>query len=109
MRVRLHRDDKLHALKYNQRVVRPDGFIRKGHKAEESSMHLDLLLQFTFETSPKDFPLTRFETVSYRGNGANIIRHRETDAFFIDKFRVRDFFEIVIKESPRLGSRMSGR
>lgn len=67
-------------------------------------MHLDFLFQFALEASPKDFPLTRFEAISYRGNRTNVIRHRETDEFFIDKLGIRNFIKVVVKVCSRLNS-----
>lgn len=67
-------------------------------------MYLDFFFESAFETRPYDFTLTRLETISGRRNGANIIRHRETNELLVDKLRIWYFIEIMVEVSTRLNN-----
>jgi hypothetical protein len=53
--------------------------------------------------------LTGLETVAYRRNGTNVVRHREKDKFFIDEVGERDFIGVMVEIGTRLEERMSNK
>lgn len=67
-----------------------------------SRSYLDFFLEFPFETTPDDLPLTGLETVTYGWDGTDVVRNREKDEFLIDEIRVRDFIRVVVEIGTRL-------
>jgi hypothetical protein len=46
--------------------------------------------------------LTRFEAIGSGRNGTDVIRHRETNEFFVDEFGVWDFLKVMVQKGTRL-------
>ena len=63
---------------------------------------LDLLDDTFLETTKENLSLTWLETVCARGDGSDVVRHREEDELFVDKVRDGDGSDVVVEVSTRL-------
>jgi hypothetical protein len=58
--------------------------------------NFQLALHFALEASKYDFTLTWFETINYRGNGADIVGHREQDELSVNELAIRNLVPVVV-------------
>jgi len=63
---------------------------------------LDLLDDTFLETTKENLSLTWLETVGARGDGSDIVRHREEDELFVDEVGNGDGGNIVVEVCSRL-------
>ena len=68
----------------------------------QNRSHFDFLLEFPFETTPDNLPLTGLETIAYGRDRTNVVCNREKDEFFVDEIGERYLIRIVIEIGSRL-------
>lgn len=75
---------------------------RTGTVYTPSRSYFDFLLEFPFEATPDNLPLTGLETVTYGRDGTNVVRDREKDELLVDEVGVRDLIRVVVEIGSRL-------
>lgn len=70
--------------------------------------NLDFGLHLALEATKYDFALTRLQTVYYRRDGTDVIRHGVANKLLVDEVGDTDLVDIMIDESPGLAQRVSG-
>ena len=72
------------------------------HPNRGHSTYLDLALEFTFEATPNNLPLTRLQTIGNSRNRTDVISLREENKFMVDEVRDCNLSRIVVEVGTRL-------